>query len=191
MALAIVDLHRRDVELVEQATVLLYAAFRGRSAAWPDGVAARREVLSSLTRGKISRVMVDDGETVIGWIAAQPSYADRVWEIHPIVVAEPHRGRGIGRALVADLEGSLAARGALTLWAGSDDEHGETSLGQVDLYADLPEALQRVGNFARHPYEFFLRLGFRIVGVMPDANGWGKPDIFLAKRLAGEDAELA
>lgn len=28
-----------------------------------------------------------------------------------------------------------------------------------------------------------LEVGFVIVGVMPDANGWGKPDIFMAKRV--------
>jgi len=28
-----------------------------------------------------------------------------------------------------------------------------------------------------------MRLGFRVVEVMPDANGRGKPDSFLAKRV--------
>ena len=36
-----------------------------------------------------------------------------------------------------------------------------------------------------HPFEFYQKLGFVIVGVMPDANGLGKPDIFMAKRLGG------
>jgi aminoglycoside 6'-N-acetyltransferase I len=36
----------------------------------------------------------------------------------------------------------------------------------------------------RHPYEFYQKLGFIIAGVMPDANGRGKPDIFLSKRVA-------
>jgi aminoglycoside 6'-N-acetyltransferase I len=34
-----------------------------------------------------------------------------------------------------------------------------------------------------HPYEFYQKMGFAIVGVMPDANGIGKPDIYMAKRL--------
>ncbi|MCA9940912.1 MAG: AAC(6')-Ia family aminoglycoside 6'-N-acetyltransferase, partial [Anaerolineales bacterium] len=27
------------------------------------------------------------------------------------------------------------------------------------------------------------KLGYAIVGVVPDANGWGKPDIIMAKRI--------
>lgn len=29
--------------------------------------------------------------------------------------------------------------------------------------------------------EFYQKMGFAIVGVMPDANGIGKPDIYIAK----------
>lgn len=37
-----------------------------------------------------------------------------------------------------------------------------------------------------HPYEFYQTLGFVILGVIPDANGLGKPDILMAKRLVTE-----
>ena len=172
-----------DAGLAEQAARLLTNAFRGRTEAWQDIESAREEVHDSLEPDRVSRVFVDETGAVAGWIGGVPSYGGRVWEIHPLVVGEAHRGRGIGRALVEDLERLAAQRGVLTLWAGSDDEHGETTLSGVDLYPDIPGALGSIGNLRRHPYEFYLRVGFRIAGVLPDANGPGKPDIFLAKRV--------
>jgi aminoglycoside 6'-N-acetyltransferase I len=38
-------------------------------------------------------------------------------------------------------------------------------------------------NLKNHPFTFYERLGYHIVGVIPDANGIGKPDILMAKRL--------
>jgi aminoglycoside 6'-N-acetyltransferase I len=90
--------------------------------------------------------------------------------------------RGIGRALVADLEARLRGRGALTLWLGTDDEDGMTTLSHVDLYPNVLEHLANIKNLRGHPYEFYGKVGFSIVGVMPDANGPGKPDIYMAKR---------
>jgi len=34
-----------------------------------------------------------------------------------------------------------------------------------------------------------MKLGFAIVGVLPDANGPGKPNILLAKRVDGRPAD--
>ena len=166
----------------EQAARLLYESFQGRSAAWPDLPAARAEVDASLQPGGISRVWVED-DVVAGWIGGQPQYDGQVWELHPLVVSARRRGRGIGAALVRDLEAAVAARGALTLWVGADDENFETSLGGVDLYDDLPARLREVASARAHPCGFYRSMGFQVVGVMPDANGPGKPDIFLAKRV--------
>jgi aminoglycoside 6'-N-acetyltransferase I len=40
-----------------------------------------------------------------------------------------------------------------------------------------------IKNLKRHPYEFYQKLGYVIVGVMPDANGLGLPDILMAKSV--------
>jgi hypothetical protein len=45
----------------------------------------------------------------------------------------------------------------------------------VDLCPDDEKRILEAANL--------LKVGFVIVGVMPDANGWGKPDIFMAKRV--------
>ena len=180
---AIVDLSPDRDDMIEQTAGLLLRSFRGLSSAWPDMAAARQEVSQALQPGKVCRVMLDDGGAVIGWAGAMPHYNGNVWELHPLVVSESWRNRGCGRALVEDIEAIVSERGALTLWLGSDDETGATSLSGAELYDDIPGAIAGIKNLRGHPYEFYTRVGFRIVGVMPDANGRGKPDIFLAKRV--------
>ena len=110
-------------------------------------------------------------------------YTGHVWELHPLVVRADHERRGIGRALVLDLEQRVRELGIHTMFVGSDDETGLTSLAGVDLYPDVVAHLARLRDLAGHPFGFYQRLGYSVIGVMPDANGFGKPDIYLAKRL--------
>jgi aminoglycoside 6'-N-acetyltransferase I len=88
-----------------------------------------------------------------------------------------------GASLVDDFEEQVRLRGGLTIYLGTDDENDRTSLGGVDLYLDPLGAAARIQNLGRHPFEFYRKVGFVIVGVLPDANGYGKPDIFMAKRV--------
>ncbi|MEJ6950359.1 hypothetical protein [Natronospora cellulosivora (SeqCode)] len=75
-------------------------------------------------------------------------------------------------------------KGGVTIWLGSDDEDGSTSLSNVNLYDDLYNKLRNIEkNNNHHPFEFYQKIGYKVVGVLPDANGIGKPDIFLAKRV--------
>lgn len=180
----ITDLTPERRDLIDQAAAVLHAAFVGRSDDWQSIDSARAEVVESLADERISRVAVAPGGEVVGWIGAIPTYGGRVWEVHPLVVDTSYRRQGIGRALVENLERTVAARGALTLWLGSDDENGETTASGVDLYADVPAAIQNLKTLrGEHPYEFYRRLGFHVTGFLPDANGPGKPDIFFAKRI--------
>ncbi len=182
-SLRVVDLTIDQEDLITEAARLLHGAFLNRTRAWQNPASARQEVLDSLSSGRVSRAALDESGRVAGWIGGIPTYDGHVWEIHPLVVAPPARRQGVGRSLVEDLERIVRARGAFTLWVGSDDENGETSLSGANLYADVPGAIRAIRNLAGHPYEFYVRIGFTIVGVVPDANGPGKPDILLAKAV--------
>jgi len=46
-------------------------------------------------------------------------------------------------------------------------------------------ALARLQETKGHPFRFYQKLGFSVVGVLPDVNGFGKHDILMAKRVAG------
>ena len=185
----IIDLSPADQGLIEQTAALLFESFREHwPDAWPTLEDALEEVHESFAENRISRVALDDDGAVLGWIGGIETYDGKVWELHPLAVSPRAQGRGIGRKLVEDLETQIAARGGLTLWLGSDDEDGMTSLSGVDLYPNPLEHLTNIKNLRGHPYEFYQKLGFTITGVMPDANGFGKPDIYLAKR-AGQNQE--
>ncbi len=199
----VVDLSPGDRARIEQAARILHDAFLGRSADWQTMDSAREEVAESFAEGRISRVALGPSENVIGWIGGISLYEGHVLEVHPLVVAAAWQGRGVGRALVQDLEGIAAATGVSTLFLGTDDETGETNASGRDLYRDIPSAIRELAStpdgstdseVARgkrrlgHAFEFYQRLGFTVVGLLPDANGPGKPDIFMAKRVASGSA---
>ena len=184
----IVDLEPGDYELVLQTATLLVEGFKDNwPDAWPNIDAALEEVRESLGEGRISRVAVDEDGAVLGWIGGIPSYEGNVWELHPLVVRADIQRRGIGRALVTDLEERVRERGGFTLWLGTDDETGMTTLSGVDLYPNVLEHLANIRNLRGHPYEFYSKLGFSMIGAMPDANGPGKPDIYMAKRVGAQN----
>lgn len=171
--------HRRD------AAALLVEGFRDH---WPDAFPDLDDALETvdecLRQGPTRAAVAPDGR-MLGWIGVHPTYA-RVWELHPLVVAHDVQRQGIGRALVSEAEKLAAENGALTLTLGSDDEDDMTSLGHVDLYPDPVTHLAKLSDKKGHPFAFYLRCGFSVTGVVPDANGFGKPDILLAKRVAEE-----
>ena len=170
---------------LHQAAELLVAGFAEHwPDAWPNLDAARLTVRESLSTARIARAALDDAGSLLGWAAAEPLYNGNVWELTVLVVQPSLQRQGIGRALIEDMEERVRERGGLTIWLGSDDEDDMTSLAGVDLFPDPLAHLAAIRNYKGHPYEFYRKVGFSIAGVLPDANGSGKPDIFLAKSVA-------
>jgi aminoglycoside 6'-N-acetyltransferase I len=181
----IIDLSRDDARAISQTARLLVEGFADTgSVTWQTTERARESVEESLQEGRISRIALDRASNVVGWVGGIRAYDGHAWELHPLVVRPDCRRQGIGRALVSDLEAEVRRRGATTLYLGTDDENASTSLGGIDLYPDVVDALRTIRNLGGHPFDFYRKLGFVIVGALPDANGFGKPDIFMAKRVA-------
>ena len=181
----IVDTKQITVFQLRQLAELLVAAFREMAPnAWPTVEAAEAEVAESLEPDRIALVALDRRDTVVGWIGSIPGYEGRVWEVHPLAVRPDVQRSGIGRALVDRLEAEVRKRGGLTLWLGSDDTEGMTNLAGIDLYPDPLAKLAKIRSVRDHPFVFYQKLGFALAGVVPDANGFGKPDILLAKRVS-------
>jgi aminoglycoside 6'-N-acetyltransferase I len=181
----IIDLEPKNDAAIQQAANLLVQGFRDHwPNAWPDQESAMREVQEALQKENINRVAINDGGDVIGWIGGIPEYDGNAWELHPLVVSPAYQGKGIGQALIADFEMCVKERGGITIFLGTDDEDNMTTLSNTDLYSNLFEKIENIENLKRHPYEFYQKQGYAIVGVIPDANGLGKPDIIMAKCFA-------
>lgn len=184
MAIQIVNITLDNPAQREQMALTLTAAFaENYPTSWATYEEAIAEVNDFLNPAYICLVAVDETNTVLGWIGGLSMYEGNVWELHPLAVHPQHQGRGAGRLLVEALEREVAARGGLTIYLGTDDESGSTSLSNTNLYDDLWEKITHIRNLKNHPFSFYEKLGFKIVGVVPDANGIGKPDVMMAKRI--------
>jgi aminoglycoside 6'-N-acetyltransferase I len=173
-----------DEDLIRQAAQLLVDAFVEHwSHAWPTFDDAMQELHEMLEAERICRAAVDEEGNLLGIIGGIPQYDGHVWELHPLAVQPSMQGRGIGRALVGDFEEQVRQRSGLTIMLGTDDEDNMTSLSNVDLYKNTWEKIQNIRNLKAHPFQFYQKMGYVITGVVPDANGRGKPDILMSKKI--------
>jgi aminoglycoside 6'-N-acetyltransferase I len=178
-SITITPLNPTDERAIHEIALLLQANF---TSAWQEIEEGVAEVREAFSEDRFSFVAKANGET-IGWIGAIITYDGHAMELHPMVVRADWHGKGVGRQLIAELEAEGRRRGISTVYLGTDDEDNRTSLAGADLYPNVLENVLKIENPGRHPYEFYQKCGYVIVGVIPDANGAGKPDIFMAKRL--------
>ena len=179
------ELRADDTDAIDQVATLLVEAFPH----WlPTLEMARQEVSEALGPDRICLVARADGQ-ILGWVGAIPEYS-HAWELHPLVVRADERGMGVGASLVRALEERVREAGALTLYLGTDDDGPApgTSAGGVELFPDVLSHARRLRVFD-HPAGFYLRMGFEVIGLIPDANGPGKPDILMAKQVRGRTGQ--
>lgn len=166
----------------EEAALVLNLALAGMSVAYRDIAAARAEVETFFSDPeRFGFAVIEDGH-VVGWIGGIRSY-DHGWELHPLCVHPEHQRRGLGRLLVRALEEAARGENICTIYLGSDDEFAGTTASGVDLFADIGSHIRTIEVTTNHPLAFYRKVGFVVVGLLPDVNGPGKPDILLAKRI--------
>ena len=180
--MTIVDMKQlSEAELRQAAQMLVDELPQG----WETLAEAEEEISDLLAEdADASLIAAKDNDQVIGWCGILPEYNGKVFELHPLVVRRDYQRRGVGQKLMERIEQIARERGGLTMYLGADDELpvGETSFANVDLYDNLTKRIEEFDP-GTHQTAFYLKLGYQIVGVLPDANGIGKPDIFMAKRL--------
>jgi aminoglycoside 6'-N-acetyltransferase I len=165
-----------------QAAALLVEAMAHAPSAWRDLRQASAEVETFLANDeRLAIAAIEDG-AVQGWIGAI-RHSPQAWELHPLAVRPDRQGHGIGSRLVRALEERARGEGVLTIWLGTDDDFGGTNLFGAELYPDVLSRLQTLAPAGRHPFVFYRKLGYAVVGVLPDASGFGMPDILMAKRI--------
>ena len=168
---------KSNEKYIKEAANLLSACFPH---AYSD--CAIEEMADILDDTRVAVMAVEKGH-LIGFAGGIPQYGVTGWELHPLVVNEAFRNKGIGSQLVYALEKEIAIHGGIIIYLGADDEFGKTTLFGTDLFHDTFKKIQSIKNLAHHPYEFYQKIGYKIIGVIPDANGRGKPDIWMAKRI--------
>lgn len=166
------NLHELDDMARSEAARILVEALAHVPSAWFDQTSAMEEVLSFVTDDeRLALVALEDGE-VRGWIGAI-RHAEFGWELHPLVVDPEYQRQGWGSRLVGALEEVAREAGVITLWLGTDDDFGGTSLYGKDLYPDVLGNLRTLTATHGHPFTFYRRLGYAVTGVLPDVDGFG------------------
>ena len=178
----IVPFERLTERQLAQCADILREAF-ARIEAFSGPSEAEAEVASFLRDPDRFALAAVEAGAVLGMVGAVDTYSHAA-ELHPLAIGPAHQGLGLGAALTAALEARLAEMGKLTVYLGTDDEIGGTSLFGAELFPDALAKLAAITETTGHPYFFYLKLGYEPVGVVPDANGYGKPDILMAKRVA-------
>ena len=174
---------KESEDFQRKAAEILYKTFIGLGKdAWPDLESAIIEVNECIIEPNICIGIMIENE-LIGWVGLRPMYSV-TWELHPMVIKKEFQGKRFGKILLDELERIARKREIIGIFAGSDDETNSTSLSETDLTGEnIFNEILNIKNRKKHPYEFYKKCGYSIIGIIPNANGIKKPDILLWKDI--------
>ncbi|EMB2852338.1 TPA: AAC(6')-Ia family aminoglycoside 6'-N-acetyltransferase [Pseudomonas aeruginosa] len=171
-------------ELILDAARMLKTTFLDiGNDSWPSIDSAIKEVEECIEDPNICLGICENSK-LIGWIGLRPMY-DKTWELHPLVVCTEYQGKGIGKKLINECENRAKEKGIIGIALGTDDEYSKTSLSLTEINEkNIFDEIGNIRNINNHPYEFYKKCGYMIVGIIPNANGKRKPDIWMWKDIS-------
>ena len=171
-------------EYILQAAKILSKTFLDKgNNTWPTVKSGAKEVEECIENPNICIGILEDNK-MLGWVGLRPMY-ERTWELHPLVVNTEKQVKGIGKQLLNRIEEIAKSKGIIGILLGTDDVYEETSLSKVDIdESNIFEEIKGITNIHKHPYEFYQKCGYMICGIVPNANGKRKPDIWMWKDIS-------
>jgi aminoglycoside 6'-N-acetyltransferase I len=170
-------------EIIKQASDILYHTFHDVGKLWLKNIQEAFDEVYECIEGKNICIGIKEGNKLIGWVGLRPMYK-KTWELHPIVIRKEFQRKGYGNILINELEKIAVANGIIGIVAGSDDETNSTSLSDKIITGEnIFREIECIKNYKNHPYDFYKKCGYTIIGIIPNANGPQKPDIWLWKDI--------
>jgi len=142
-----------------------------------------KETILHLLRGKNRLFVAEESSRVIAFVGVLHHVFPKAYQIEPLIVEHQFRRQGIGGKLLELTEFKLKQEGIHTLFITAQDTESSTNLSGQDFYADNPLALLANIEYSNHPMRFYEKRGYHITGIIPDANGFGRPEYILSKRI--------
>lgn len=140
-------------------------------------------IRESLQEGHYSQIALD-ADHVVGWLWGRPLFeGHHAWELRWLITDLTRPRSGIGRTLTLAFEDWCRGQGIRTIWLMTGEEMGETTLRGANLWRDPFAPLASIQPVGDAPYIFWQKLGYRFIGVIPDANGPGIPEYLMGKSL--------
>jgi len=173
----------------KEAAKILYETFAGIGS-WPElNIESAINEVNECIADEFICFGIKIENKLIGWIGLRPMY-EKTWELHPIVIKKEFHGKGFGKILLDEMEKIAQEKEIIGIVAGSDDHINGTSLSEKDITGEnIFDEIRNIKNYKNHPFEFYKKCGYAIIGIIPNANGHRKPDIWLWKDIRKKKPE--